>query len=111
MCNKKITYTYNLYVATSSECIHKGISIHDVVTYDSLTAIDEFPTQDKYYLTEDLVNIGAIELTGNMDICLNGFDIEGIKFVDNNFKLTITNCKSNSKIINANNNNYLITKM
>ena len=111
MCNKKITYTYNLCVATLSECIHKGISIPDVVTYDSLTAIDEFPTQDKYYLTEDLVNIGVIELTGNMDICLNGFDIEGIKFVDNNFKLTITNCKSNSKIINANNNNYLITKM
>ena len=94
-------------VSTSSECKHQGIATHSIVRYDSLTAEDEFPVDGSYYLTENITNVGAITLEGDLNICLNGFDIEGIKFVDNNYKLTITNCGLNSKITNINQNDYL----
>ena len=99
-------------IASTSECTHTGIPAHtDMITFEeSLTKDSTFPTEGGAFLTESMNNVGLITLTDDLDICLNGFDINGIRFNANGHKLNITNCQNKQVVLtNDNSDEYIFS--
>ena len=78
------------------ECVHKGIDAHtELVTYEPLENTGDFPSEGRYYLTENLfLPEITVNPTGTIYICLNGKNISGLCFSQNNYihEVFVTNC-------------------
>ena len=96
-------------ISTTSICQHTGIASHsEAIQYDSFTKEDEFPTEGAIYLTEEIENVGSITLTKDLYICLNGFNLKGIKFIGGEeYKVVITNCQDNEVEVKGIDDDYL----
>jgi uncharacterized repeat protein (TIGR02543 family) len=97
----EIRHQHNICGGT--ECGHDG---HTAVIYSELGNDLSGKTlpEGNYYLTEDITNIeDSIEITGRVNLCLNGHEIsgdaeDGILRIGKNGVLNVCDCAGNGKI-------------
>ena len=105
----------------NTNCNHIDIGEHTyenggIATYSILDINKQFPTKGYYFINENIditnarfqkLKLPEVRLTGDLYLCLNGYDIKGIKFPLSIYTINITNCKTNETTIESNENDIL----
>ena len=96
-------------ISSESECRHGRINSHNkAYEYNNIASnISCIPKEGMAYIKENVTLSSSITLTNDLYLCLNGFNLTGISFVNNSYTVYITNCQEKDNSITVAENTYL----